>query len=334
LYNNYLSIKKQAFSYISISIFLILIAGLRPIGLDKDSNNYAYYIQLVTKPNFLDKEPAFWLIKWLNNIFFHGSIQSFFFIFAAIGVSIKIFAIEKLARIPWLSIIGYLSIFFILHEMTQIRVGIAAGIFLLAIPDIYNKDFKKFLIKTIFASFFHYSAIIMIPIYFINSKNISIKYIILPIVGMLFAYLNLSKMLLKILVYILPNILSTKINIYLSLLELGKNAKINVINFYYSSLLIILLVDYYILYKKKIAKSKYDFLFIKILSIMLFSFYFLSFVPTFSFRISEFLGIITIILLPNMVLYFKQQKILSLFIFSWFIIYFVKISLRLINLDI
>jgi hypothetical protein len=111
------------------ALIFILIAGLRPIGLDRDSINYAELIQSTVDVNLLDKEPAFWIIKRFNDIFFFGNIHTFFLIFATLGVSIKFLAIKRLSKLPLLSLIAYLSLYFILHEMTQIRAGVAAGLF-------------------------------------------------------------------------------------------------------------------------------------------------------------------------------------------------------------
>jgi len=320
------------FLFWSIALILILIAGLRPVGLDRDSTAYATVIQSVTKVSFLGLEPAFWVIKWFNDIFFHSNVHTFFLIFAALGVSIKFLAIKRLSKLPWLSVIAYLSMYFILHEMTQIRVGVAAGIFLLSIPDIYNRNFKKFIKKALLASLFHYSAIIVVPLYFLNPRKIGKIYFLLPITGLLFAYFDLSKMLLTNFVGALPEFLAYKVNIYLSLLELGEHSEINTFNVYYSFLLLI--VSYFSLFRNTMDKTKfsYDILFIKILSIMLFMFYFFSAMPVFAFRISEFLGVISIILLPNLVMYFKQKEIPLLLISLYFAFYCSR-TIKFLNLN-
>jgi hypothetical protein len=326
--------KKLAYNFMfwSIGLLLVLIAGLRPIGLDRDSLTYAAHIESVTKVNFLDKEPAYWLIKWFNEVLFHGNIHSFFLIFALLGVSIKFLAIKKLSKLPFISVIAYLSMFFVLHEMTQIRAGIAAGIFLLSIPDIYNRNFIKFIKKALLASLFHYSAIIMVPLYFLNPRKISVIYFLLPISGLLFAYFNLSKMLLTNFVGILPEFLAYKVRIYLSLLELGEHSEINILNIHYSFLLIVLYFGLFCGVTNRL-KSPYDILFVKILSIMLFTLYFLSPVPVFAFRISEFLGVILIILIPHLLLTFKQKSIVLLPIIVWLITYFCVIQVgRNLNL--
>jgi hypothetical protein len=74
-------------------------------------------------------------------------------------------------------------------------------------------------------------------------------------------------------------------------------------------------------------KSEYDILFIKILGLMLFSFYFLSAIPVLAFRISEFFGIVLIFLIPHIILTIKEKYIACIPLFIWLSVYFVFIML-------
>jgi hypothetical protein len=324
-YRKYLS----SFLYWTIALFLILIAGLRPIGLDRDSIEYAKIIQSSIDVNSI--EPAFWIIKHFNDIFFSGDVHTFFLIFATLGISIKFLAIKKISKMPLLSVIVYLSIYFVLHEMTQIRAGVAAGLFLLSIPDIYNRNFRKFIIKALLAISFHYSAIIILPLYFLHPKKLNVAYFLLPIVGLILAYFDLSKTLLSNLVNLTPNFLAYKINTYLTLLELGEHSEINIVNFYYSSLLFLTYFGFFLYIKNKI-KNDYDVLFLKILALSLFSFYFFSSVPVFAFRVSEFLNVVIVIFLPNFILYFRQKKLIFILLAIFLLSTFYKFGLLNLNL--
>ena len=323
--NNYFFRKFLSnFLFWTTAVIFISIAGLRPIGLDRDSISLATLIQSVTNVNFLDKEPAFWIIKWLNDIFFFGNVCTFFLLFAILGVSIKFLAIKRLSKLPWLSVVAYLSLYFILYKMTQIRVGVAVGFFLLSILDIYSRNFLKFIMKALLAFLFHYTAIIMIPLYFLNPKKLNIIYFLLPIVGMILAYFDLSKVFLVNLINLFPNFIANKISNYLTLLEFGKYSEISIVNVYYCSLLFLIYFGFFI-YIKKIKKN-YDILSIKNLAISLFSFYFFSNVPVFAFRISEFLNIVTIIFLPNLILYFKQKELVLPLIILFYFVCFINQS--------
>lgn len=332
-----LRINKKTLVLFTVALLLIFIAGFRPIGLDRDSPNYVSLLNIpFSQANFLDKEPAFWMLVEINRVLFSSNERTFFLIFAIIGVSLKILAINRLSSMPFLSLWAYICVYFILHEMTQIRAGVASGIFLLAIQDIVNRNFKKFIIKVLFASLFHYSAIVMLSLYFLNLRKISIIYFfLLPVIGLFLAYFGLSKILLLNFTDFLPEFLSYKLRIYLSLLELGEHKEIHIFNFFYSSLLILLYFIFSLYYyaKNKIKFNNYDIFYIKVLSLLLFTFYFFSPVPVLAFRISEFFGVTLIILIPNLILYFKQKEVVLFFIILCFLYVFFKISLNLINLS-
>ncbi|WP_256742632.1 EpsG family protein, partial [Cronobacter sakazakii] len=53
-----------------------------------------------------------------------------------VSIGIKLHAIKKISSSPILSLIIYIAFYYILHDMTQIRAGVAAGLFLLAIREL------------------------------------------------------------------------------------------------------------------------------------------------------------------------------------------------------
>ncbi|MBL9988720.1 EpsG family protein, partial [Klebsiella pneumoniae] len=112
-----------------IIIILSIIACTREIGSDNDSIMYATIVQDSVNGfyNYLQKEPGFWLIVFLNNTFTGGSIEAFFFIYSFIALCLCFYGIYKVSPAPYISIIIYLAFFFIIHEMMQIRIAFAAG---------------------------------------------------------------------------------------------------------------------------------------------------------------------------------------------------------------
>ncbi|NCB11587.1 MAG: EpsG family protein [Erysipelotrichia bacterium] len=187
-----LTISSKTLVLILIGILLILIAGLRPIGIDGDSLNYISVLHLsLSEANFIDKEPTFWIINELNKILFAGNDQTFFLIFAIIGVSLKLYVIRQYSISPILSLLTYISMFFILHEMTQIRSGVAIGFVFWALFDLVQKRNVSFLIKILIATLFHYSAIVMLILYFLSRNKINcFFYFSLPFVGLFFSSTN------------------------------------------------------------------------------------------------------------------------------------------------
>jgi len=302
------------YSYLFILFFVLLffIAGFRPVGVDRDSESYAGFIQyfmVVPTYNFLRIEPFFYLIVDVSKSLFDNVVRGVFILYALFGVSLKLYAIKKTSSFPLLSLIVYSCSYFVLHEMTQIRVGVAAAIFLLAIPDIVNRNLKSFLIKTALATLFHYVAIIMLFIYLINSKhNKQLFYLFLQLIGILLAITNVGKFIFMSIISFLPEFLSYKINLYLNMHKMGMFAEINVFNIYYCSLLIIY---YFAIININKFKKGIDVLQIKIVGWMLFSFYFFSFLPVLAFRTSGFLGVSLIFFLPDLISIVREKLFMS-----------------------
>lgn len=311
------------YSYLFILFFVLLffIAGFRPVGLDRDSENYARAVQsfiITHNYNFITIEPSFYLIVNVSKFLFDDVVRGVFILYALLGVSLTLYAIKKNSSFPLLSLIVYSCFYFVLHEMTQIRVGVAGAIFLLAIPDIVNRNLKSFLIKTALATLFHYVAIIMLFIYLINSKhNKQLFYLFLPLIGILCAITNVGRFFLMSIINFLPEFLSYKINIYLALHEMGIFTEINVFNLYYSSLLIIY---YFAIINTNKFKKEINVLQIKILGWMLFTFYSFYFLPVFAFRISEFLGLVLIFILPDLISIVREKYFISFVVFLYSIV--------------
>ncbi len=323
--NKKISLSPTTIFLIIIGVVLILIAGFRPIGIDHDSLNYISILHVsLSEANFIDKEPSFWIINEINKFLFSGNVQTFFLIYAILGVTIKIIAIRRLSSSPPLSIYLYICLYFILLEMTQIRAGVATGIFLLAIPDIYNRNFKNYFLKTAIAMTFHYSAVIMLFLYFINSEKINKKiYYLLPILGLILSLVPTIMIdIFNLLSFIFPAFISNKITIHLMHMDNGHNNKINIFNIFILSLTAFY---YFFLFNLDKVKSRLNILLIKLLAIQIFIFYAFSSIPVFAFRLSEFIGISMIIIIPNLILMFKH-KLLPIFIilvwgggYLWFI---------------
>jgi hypothetical protein len=302
--------------FIFIILILVLFAGFREIGFDRDSLNYAMSVQSIDFSNFsnfafFDKEPSFYVIAYLAYWLFGDAVRGTFVIYALLGVTLKMAGIYKLSRIPLLSIILYVSSYYLIQELTLIRVGVASAIFLHAIPDIVNKDGKAYLTKTILASLFHYSALIMLPLYLIHNTKLSKRfYFFLPLLGMCISilfdkfiidFINTNISLLNL----IPSPLSHKLFFYLNLFQIGIFTRINIFSLYYLSWMIIY---YFCVTNINKFKSNLDIVLIKILGFALFIFYSLSFLPVLAYRISEILGIVIIILLPSIVYVFKRDN--------------------------
>lgn len=309
-------------------LLLIIIAGFRPLEYFRDTENYL--TMLHSFDNIWQLEPTFWILNQFNQLLLGGNDQIFFLIYAILGVTIKIIAINRLSSLPLLSVYLYICLYFVLHEMTQIKVGVACGIFLLAIPDIVNKNFRMYLFKTLIAMAFHYSAIIMLVLYFVNNKNINRKvYFFLPIIGFILAFIpNLMLTIFTFFEFILPSVIANKVTIYISLIYNEDYNKINMFNLLTLSLVCIY---YFALFNICRLKTKLDTVLIKLFGLQLFIYYAFSSIPAFAIRLSEFIGFSLILLIPNLIFMFKQKLLPILVIIVWGGGYFWFISINIIN---
>lgn len=309
-------------------LLLIIIAGFRPLEYFRDTENYL--TMLHSFDNIWQSEPTFWILNQFNQLLLGGNDQIFFLIYAILAITIKIIAINRLSSLPLLSVYLYICLYFVLHEMTQIRVGVACGIFLLAIPDIVNKNFRMYLFKTLIAMAFHYSAIIMLVLYFVNNKNINRKvYFFLPIIGFILAFIpNLMLTIFTFFEFILPSVIANKVTIYISLIDNEDYNEINIFNLFTLSLVCIY---YFALFNICRLKTKLDTVLIKLFGLQLFIYYAFSSIPTFAIRLSEFIGFSLILLIPNLIFMFKQKLLPILVIIVWGGGYFWFISINIIN---
>ncbi|WP_369769581.1 EpsG family protein [Flavobacterium sp. WC2416] len=302
-----------------LGLVLILIAGFRSEVVDRDYANYVTYFH---EQDYLAVEPAFVVISKCINSYLGSNPIYLFVLFATIGVSFKSIAIRQLTELWFLSLVIYLSNFFILHEMTQIRAGVASAFLLLCVKPIYDRDLKRFLLFAILGFTFHYSAIVILPLWFLGIKarkkallfSLPVAYIIY------FSGINL--------ITTIPiSVIQNKIAMYQTLMELGNEESI-LINVFNLVFLAKIVVFYFLLSKYELILSynKYTPILMKIYCISLMSYLVLAVMPPIATRINELFAIVDIILIPFIYYAFKPVW------FSKSIVVFIGICFLLINL--
>ena len=283
---------------------LILFAAFRD---GKSVNDYELYVGAWHWASYEKTtiEASFIFIRDILKDGLKLDYLSIFIIYAVLGVVTKLFAIKKIANNFYLAVLIYLSHFFILHELTQMRAGVAAGFILLAIAPLYNRNFKQFLLLTSIAIVFHYSAALMLPLWFVRSnKNTKFLYYLVPIGIVVYAagFNFIQKIPIPY--------FQTKLDAYQELTEdkVEGYAKINVFNAFY--LLRVLIFYFFMIYRKKIADySNYFYLLLRIEGISLFALPTLAIIPAIAYRVHEFLGIVEILLYPLIIYAFRIRII-------------------------
>ena len=291
--------------FILSGILLFIIAAFRG-GVDKD---YSGYITLYEKAYHLTTlriEPTFLFISFIVKHLFHN-VLFLFIIYAFLGVYLKFYAIKQLSEFYLLSVVIYYSNFFLFHEMTQIRAGVACSIILIAIKPLYDRNWKSYLILIVLASLFHYSAVLALPLYFLNCEKINITFFALLIpVSYILYFLNIHITFLIELIPI-PEI-TAKFHTYKYLSTLHNAYEGNVFNYLQLSRI---LLAFLLLWKWELLhfNNKFSIILIKLYVIAISILILFSDIPGISARASELLMPVEILLMPSLVYVVKQKQL-------------------------
>lgn len=302
-------------AYVCIGIMLILIASFRVVGNDNDSESYeSYFLDYDNPWMVFSVEYSFRLFSRVINLF-TDNVHVLFFVYALIGVVVKLMAIRQLSEFIFLSLFTYLCHFFILHDMTQIRASVAAAFFLLSIkPLCEGRKRTAFLIMCV-SVFFHYSALVIMPLLFFSNKELGCKwrYVLAAVVpiGYLVYFMGIDLLTAIPLPYI-----GDKLEIYRELKEYGRFEEILVFK---NPILLMKITVFYLLiifYDIVYEYNKNLPLLLKIMGISLGCFFMFASLPVLSGRLYELFGVVDIILIPNVIYIFKPRYISKIFVFA------------------
>ena len=321
---------KNKLLFVLLIIILVLFAGTR-INVDNDYFMYKDQILYVedTLKAFMDRsiplEYCMYVIPNFLEYFFYDKseiVNSTFLIFAFLGVTTKLLAIKKYSEIFFLSVLLYLGNLFMMQEMTTIRAGVAAGIFLLALDNLEKKEHKQFFFKILLCFFFHSSSVLFVLAWFLLQFKINIKYYYFGIVvSFIFVALKVNILTLLMLDRVFP-----RVKAYLDAMEWMVEDKANVFNFrgLFALFIIILFAFHY----KKLKNIKYfDVLFkIHIFSLCLF-YVFSTTAQVFSIRTFEMFSVAHLLLYPMLIhIFHPKLKLVGwaiIILFSFIQIYYM-----------
>lgn len=148
------------------------------------------------------------------------NVQFLFFIIA-LFISTSLFRIIPCySPLPQMSILVYFGILYFSLDMNVLRQGIAVMIMFYAYRYIESKNFWSLFCVAVFASLFHSSALIMIPVYFLLKRTYSNKTLIVLFIifnAILFLQIKwLSPILELLLGYALDPVIAARITTYLT----------------------------------------------------------------------------------------------------------------------
>ena len=284
--------------YLFIGMLIVLLAGLREVGIDADSENYEQMYQNYYSAQTSEVvEYSYILISSILNIF-TNDVHLLFIVYALLGISLKFIAFRYYSELWFMPVLVYLGFYYELHEMTQIRTGVLSGLFLLSIRPLAEGKKLKYVLFIILGAFFHISAIALLPFIFITNKNLSFKQSVfwaslIPLGYFIYFFAN------TILIQIDLPYIGSKLAVYQAATEKGlSQVQINVFS---PRLLFTTLIFYYLLYFRDTitAFNRYFPIMLKIFAISLFAYTSLGFLPVLAERVSYLYQIINIILITN-----------------------------------
>jgi hypothetical protein len=301
-------------------LILFFISVLHLFGPSADSQAYADFLH----GNEINNPPAEIGADLIKKVA-RGNEFIFFGIFAMLGISFKLIGILRYSKFVGLSVILYFLTYYFLHDYTQIRAGVASGIFLLSIGNLVERKTFSYFFKAMMAIVFHYSALIMLPIYFVIKYVNSAAFKYLPAIGIALVVLkiDLSKILLSILSY-------NEFIYNLFLMKRGYGEDIAVFNLISLSFVFV----FYFISIIELKLDRVDHTLYKILSISLFVFFSFSSLkmPVITFRMYEFLNIVIVILMANIIAYINEKNlaVLGLLLYFSLHIYHLLFNVRIL----
>ena len=155
--------------YAILGVAMIMIAGTREVGSTPDTVSYElmYYAKDGDLMKVL-REPSFSFIVDLLQSFSLG-INALFFAYAILSIPIHLSFFWRISKIPLLTLTIYVSYYYMMHDMVQIRCAVASGLFLWAIYFyVEHKRLYTFLL-ILLGTFFHYSAAAGLVIFFLGN---------------------------------------------------------------------------------------------------------------------------------------------------------------------
>lgn len=268
-------------------IALILIATYRPSIMP----DYVNYLHAFKKGETIRFEVAY---DGLIRLYSKHELDFICLLYtsACLSVSLKIYAISKETSLIWTTMLLYLSHFFILHDMIQMRAAIASGLLLVSIRFLTSRQLIPFLIICGIAVCFHYSALIIIPLWFIN-KSKAYKKFYMYLIPVSYALALAGIFFTEFIKYIPLGSVNYLLNMYSGTI----NGTINIFNTIQIMRCIICIWFWFKLdYIQQLNENLL--IILKIYTIALALMVLFSSLPVAAFRLSELLLIVEILLVP------------------------------------
>ena len=157
---------------IGIGIAMICIATFKPMTT-ADAGTYEYYfyynddelIELATEPTYIHLSR---LVLAMG-----GEVIVMFFIYSVLSIPLKLIALWKCTPYIFTAMIVYVGIYYPMHDVVQIRCGVATAFLLWAMIPLAKKQYWRAAGLMIVAALFHYSSLAFLPVLLVGNIRIT-----------------------------------------------------------------------------------------------------------------------------------------------------------------
>lgn len=158
--------KAVMFAFLILLVFLVINCVWKEPTLP-DTQMYEIYYRKGTTRGDREIEPTFDMISSVSPTFL-----ALLAIFAILSCGTSLYGILKNSPNIWLSLFAYLSYYYVLHDMIQLRAAVACGIMLIGIRYACERKWWIFFPLCLTAFYFHYSASVFFIFYFLPRKRL------------------------------------------------------------------------------------------------------------------------------------------------------------------
>lgn len=170
-------LKKDTY-YLGLLVFLIIIATVISSSYSRDSvayndfyNFYGWHEWGRLATEIFQREIFFLVV---SKVFYTLGLDAvfLFFVYSAISLPVKFYLIDKYSKDRWLSLSFYISYFFILHDSTQIRFGLAIAVVYLGLRYLSENKKLMFVAIVLFSALMlHVVSIVFLLMLFFTTKR-------------------------------------------------------------------------------------------------------------------------------------------------------------------
>lgn len=156
----------------TLGIAMICISTFKPMST-ADAGNYEilFYnnddalVEISTEPTYIHLSRLYLSLGY--------SLTAIFLTYALIAIPLKLALLWKLTPFVFTAMIVYVGVYYPMHDVVQIRCGVATAFLLWAMIPLQKKHYLKAAALLAVATLFHYSSLAFIPILFLGNFRIN-----------------------------------------------------------------------------------------------------------------------------------------------------------------